>query len=81
MHPKYRCSRDTNHLCLSAAHLGGFGVRSLRPAISNNEEEAIDSDEARLSQFKEFMVSLYNQTGVKGEKVLLFLSDDRLVIN
>nr|XP_039248070.1 LOW QUALITY PROTEIN: dynein beta chain, ciliary-like [Styela clava] len=62
-----------------AGHLSGFSVRSLRPSLATSDNDAIDTDEARLAHFKQFMVNMYNDTGVKGEKIVLFLSDDRVL--
>lgn len=40
-------------------------------------DNVTSSDDNRLQNFKQFIVQLYNQTGVKGEKVVFIVYDDR----
>ncbi|CAK8694749.1 unnamed protein product [Clavelina lepadiformis] len=80
-----------------ASHLGGFKVISLPPMISPVSVDAQTSssssssgsgptslpEEERicLSHFKKNLVQLYNQAGVKGEKVVFMMHDDKSLTN
>nr|XP_018669150.1 dynein heavy chain 9, axonemal [Ciona intestinalis] len=73
-----------------AAHLGGFRVVTLPPIIAPSTTDShshnmggpsssSDLERTRLAHMKKHLVQLYNQAGVKGEKLVFLLHDDKEV--
>jgi len=83
----FKTEQLTNKIFL-AGHLGGFRVNALPPIISSPPTDSStptasvpvsipESDKAKLCHFKRHIVQLYNQAGVKGEKIIFLLHDDK----
>ena len=75
-------------IIITAGHLGGFRVNALPPIITSPATDSStpttsvpgsipESDKAKLCHFKRHIVQLYNQAGVKGEKIIFLLHDDK----
>nr|CAB3238693.1 dynein heavy chain 8, axonemal-like [Phallusia mammillata] len=78
-----------------SAHLGGFRVVTLPPLItpssgdsphhpnptSSTPASLAEPDQKRLQHFKRFLVQLYNNAGVKGQKIVFILHDDKELNN
>ena len=74
----------------AAAHLGGYKTVSLPPVINTEKSELTvvnnswsvpsslpESEQTKLKHFKKYIVSLYNRAGVKGEKIVFVVQDDK----